>query len=218
MAEVVLLLEYLHSNGIVYRNIKPENLFIDSKGHIKLCEFFFAKYIFDRTFTTCGTPDYMAPEILHGSGHSFEVDWWAAGVLMFEMLSGYTPFPDAGENCIRDSFTILFPPNFNPEAEDLIKRFLVSQPDQRIGAVNGILEIKLHPFFTSPPAIDWIKMSYWDGIGPFFPAPIQTETENYPIRDGFDLTEEYIVQMMESSESQNPQFISSEIQAFFDCF
>lgn len=97
-AEVLLTLEYLHKNDIVYRDLKPENIVISmlERGHIKLVDFGFAKQLKNssqRTNTNCGTPAYIAPEVLRGNnGHSFEVDIWSLGVLMVELASGQTPF------------------------------------------------------------------------------------------------------------------------------
>ena len=88
-AEITLAIEYLHKLNIVYRDLKPENLLLDHNGHIKIADFGFAKLVTDRTWTLCGTPEYLAPEIIQSKGHTKAVDWWALGILIFEMLAGY---------------------------------------------------------------------------------------------------------------------------------
>lgn len=98
-AEIVLVLEYLHEQqgGVAYRDLKPENLLLDEEGHIRLVDFGFAKRLGGRdgsteTYTLCGTPEYLAPEVIHNKGHTTAVDWWALGILIYEFLTGYPPF------------------------------------------------------------------------------------------------------------------------------
>jgi serine/threonine protein kinase len=91
-AQLVLIFQYLHSKGIAYRDLKPENLLIDAHGQLKLTDFGFAKHVEARTYTLCGTPEYIAPEILLNKGHGKAVDWWALGILIYEMLAGTPPF------------------------------------------------------------------------------------------------------------------------------
>jgi len=126
-AEIVLVIEYLHRKNIVYRDLKPENILLDKRGHIKITDFGFAKEIADKTFTLCGTPEYLAPEVIKGKGYSFEVDWWALGILIFEMLAGYPPFYDENPFGIYEKILLgrlVFPSHFDSPSRDLIKRLL----------------------------------------------------------------------------------------------
>jgi len=156
-AELVLILEYLHSKSIVYRDLKPENVLLDERGHIKLTDFGFSKMVTDRTWTMCGTPDYLAPEIISGIGHSFAVDWWSLGVLIFEMLAGYPPFTDHSTLAlfekIRNAESLVMPAHFSSSAVDLIRRFLRVDPTRRLGHTKGgVQEIKEHAFFAD---VNW---------------------------------------------------------------
>jgi len=93
-AQVCLMFEYLHTKDIIYRDLKPENILIDGDGYLKLTDFGFAKYCETRTYTLCGTPEYLAPEVLLNKGHGKPVDWWTMGILTYEMLAGIDPFND----------------------------------------------------------------------------------------------------------------------------
>ena len=106
ITEIVTALEYLHSLKIAYRDIKPENLLIAADGHLRITDFGFAKQVEDRTFTLCGTPEYLAPEIIMSIGHNHSVDWWALGILLFEMLAGYPPFYDQNPYEVYRKITI----------------------------------------------------------------------------------------------------------------
>lgn len=91
---VASIFEYLHSKNIIYRDLKPENLLIAEDGYLKLTDFGFAKVVEQRTYTLCGTPEYLAPEILLNKGHGKPVDWWTLGILTYEMIAGIDPFTD----------------------------------------------------------------------------------------------------------------------------
>ena len=120
---------YLHDKQIVYRDLKPENLLFDAEGYLKVVDFGFAKHIIDRTWTLCGTPEYLAPEIITNKGHNLAVDWWAFGILMFEMLVGQPPFcaddpMDIYQKILRNR--VAYPSSMSKPAKDLIAKLLIS--------------------------------------------------------------------------------------------
>eukprot|EP01132_Coremiostelium_polycephalum_P004739 gene4739-5915_t len=170
-AEIILALEYLHRHNIVYRDLKPENLLLDNEGHIKITDFGFAKKVEDRTFTLCGTPEYLAPEIIQSKGHGKAVDWWALGILIFEMLAGYPPFYDDDTFAIYNKILagrITFPSHFDLDAKDLVKRLLTADRTRRLGALkDGALDVKNHKWFSD---IDWNKLRDRKIQAPFVPS------------------------------------------------
>ncbi|XP_006877299.1 PREDICTED: cAMP-dependent protein kinase catalytic subunit PRKX [Chrysochloris asiatica] len=155
-AEIVCAIEYLHLKEIVYRDLKPENILIDKEGHIKLTDFGFAKKLVDRTWTLCGTPEYLAPEVIQSKGHGRAVDWWAMGILIFEMLSGFPPFFDDNPFGIYQKILaakIDFPRHLDFYVKDLIRKLLVVDRTKRLGNMkNGANDIKRHRWFRG---IDW---------------------------------------------------------------
>eukprot|EP00164_Ancoracysta_twista_P002827 GFYU01003762.1.p1 GENE.GFYU01003762.1~~GFYU01003762.1.p1 ORF type:complete len:320 (-),score=79.82 GFYU01003762.1:602-1561(-) len=157
-AQIVLATEYMHSKGIVYRDLKPENLILDEDGHMKIADFGFAKVVEDRTWTLCGTPEYLAPEIIQSKGHGKAVDWWALGILIYEMLAGFPPFYDENPFGIYQKILagkIEFPSRaqFDANSKDLIKRLLTADRTKRIGNLKrGAEDVRNHRWFRG---FDW---------------------------------------------------------------
>ncbi|KAJ8660019.1 hypothetical protein O0I10_004246 [Lichtheimia ornata] len=169
-AEVVLAIEYLHSKDVIYRDLKPENLLLDASGHIRITDFGFAKHVPDITWTLCGTPDYLAPEIIQSKGYGKAADWWSLGILIFEMLAGYPPFYDEDHVKLYEKILhgrIRWPQYFDPDARDLLKRLLTSDLSKRYGNLKGGADdVKGHRWFHS---VDFNKVVARQMRAPYIP-------------------------------------------------
>uniref|UniRef100_A0AAZ3S6C0 Protein kinase C n=1 Tax=Oncorhynchus tshawytscha TaxID=74940 RepID=A0AAZ3S6C0_ONCTS len=174
-AEVTSALMFLHRNGVIYRDLKLDNILLDAEGHCKLADFGMCKegIINGVTTTTfCGTPDYIAPEILQELEYGPSVDWWALGVLMYEMLAGQPPFEADNEDDLFESILhddVLYPVWLSKEAVSILRAFMTKAPAQRLGCVlsQGCDEaIKKHSFFKD---IDWTLLEQRRLKPPFKP-------------------------------------------------
>ncbi|OJJ57065.1 hypothetical protein ASPSYDRAFT_59473 [Aspergillus sydowii CBS 593.65] len=189
-AEITMTIEFLHdAEGVVYRDLKPENILLDADGHIKLVDFGFAKQIGDReTYTLCGTPEYLAPEVIHNSGHGLAVDWWALGILIYEFLVGQPPFWDQNPMRIYEQIVegrIRFPQTMSPAAQNIISLLCKTIPAERLGHISGgSARVRSHPFFSD---VNWDDLYYRRIKGPIIPRvdhPADTGNfEEYPDPD-----------------------------------
>lgn len=191
-ASVVLAFEYLHAQNLIYRDLKPENLLLDQFGLLKLADFGFCKFVRNRTFTVCGTPSYMAPEIIAHKGYSKGVDWWTVGILLFEMLAGHPPFqtPSGGdrvqlyEEISKGTFRV--PAHFDADVKSLIKGLLRTRPHIRFGmnkegGARATDAIKNHPWFAG---FDWQALLWRKLKPPFIPkVDGNTDTGNFRSRE-----------------------------------
>lgn len=185
VAEIVLGLEYLHNMGIIYRDLKPENLLLSADGHIIMTDFGISKEGLscgdDRTSTFCGTPEYLAPEVLKQEQYNKAVDWWSLGTLMYEMLSGLPPFytedvQNMYFNIINTQLTM--PKGTDEETQALLSAFLEKDPNDRL---QDPAKIKEHPFFSG---IDWEKLYRKEVTPPYIP-PVKDEMDDSQISPEF---------------------------------
>jgi len=228
-AEIAIGILFLHQHGVVYRDLKLDNIMLDQEGHIKIADFGMCKEGLREGATTktfCGTPDYIAPEIIHYQPYGTSVDWWAYGVLLYEMLVGQPPFDGEDEEelfaAITDH-TVSYPKSISKEAKDICKGFLVKNPSKRLGCLEkGGEEIKSHAFFRR---IDWEKVEAREVQPPFKPKisdPRKAENFDKQFKrlqvkeTPPDPTSAYILSNLKGNEFQgfsfvNPEFGASEL-------
>ncbi|CAI2168799.1 11740_t:CDS:10 [Funneliformis geosporum] len=183
-AEVLLALEYLHKVGIIYRDLKLDNILLTLDGHIKIADYGLCKeeiWWGHTTNTFCGTPEFMAPEILLEQRYGRAVDWWAFGVLIYEMLLGQSPFRGDDEDEIFDAILedeILYPINMSRDSVSILQKLLTRDPEKRLGSGRGDAEdIKRHPFFKG---VNWEDMLAKKVPPPFYPSiSSPTDTSNF---------------------------------------
>ncbi|KAG5838339.1 protein kinase C delta type-like isoform X2 [Anguilla rostrata] len=168
-AEIVCGLQFLHTKGIIYRDLKLDNVMLDRDGHIKIADFGMCKEnVFgdNRATTFCGTPDYIAPEILLGQKYTFSVDWWSFGVLLYEMLIGQSPFHGDDEDELFESIrmdTPHYPRWITKESKDLLEKLFERDSTRRLGVIGNI---RTHSFFKT---INWVALERKEVDPPFKP-------------------------------------------------
>lgn len=182
------IFEYLHGKNIVYRDLKPENILIEKTGYLKLTDFGFAKIIEGRTYTLCGTPEYLAPEIILNKGHGKPVDWWTTGILLYEMIAGIDPFSDDDPMMVYQKILkgkIKFPSTFDSNAKSLVKHLLEADLTKRYGNLKGgVSDIKGHRLFKN---LDFTLLSQKQLPPPYIPK-VKNNSDignfaNYPDSD-----------------------------------
>ena len=190
-AEIALALGHLHSHKVVYRDLKPENILLDSDGHIKLADFGLSKeQIASSTQGSnsfCGTPEYLAPEVLNRSGHGTAVDWWSLGALLYEMLTGLPPWYSQDKRKLFASIQrseLRFPNYVSPGAQEILQALLERDASARLGSNEDVEEVKAHQFFQG---IDWEALLQKRIRSPFIPTiEPNSETSNNPDTTNFD--------------------------------
>ena len=179
IAQVALALGHLHKKNILYRDLKPENILFNEDGYLLLADFGLAKMTKskkDQTNSFCGTPEYLSPEMIIGTGHDHTVDWWTLGILLFELLVGITPFFHRNNHRMQYLITecpVTFPDKarlgfeVSPVARDLIKSLLEKDKTKRLGAQEDVAEVLRHPFFNG---LDIEKLLRKEIVPPYKPV------------------------------------------------
>lgn len=152
-AQILLAIEFLHKKDIVYRDLKPENVLIDSDGYIKISDFGLSRLNIkgNEAKSICGTPEYLAPEIIMKIGYGKPVDWWTFGSIVFEMLTGFPPFYTKNRNELFEKIKFAppkYPSYLSPSAKNFLEGLLKKDPSKRLGSVGGADEVKAHPWFN----------------------------------------------------------------------
>jgi serine/threonine protein kinase len=220
-AEIVSAFEFLHSKDIVYRDLKPENILLDADGHVVLVDFGLAKALLKtaQTKTFCGTPEYLAPEVVLNKQYGKDIDWWCLGSVLYEMLTGLPPFYAKARSSIFDKVLYEQPSfagmNISDEARDFICKLLKKNPANRLGhGSDGAHQVKNHPFFAG---IDWNKLYHKKYQPPFTPnSNIDHGLENFDpefLREsisGSVFEEPCMLDQMCPSSQENSPILSSE--------
>lgn len=218
LANIIIILENLHKNKIIYRDLKPDNLLIKENGYLTILDLSYSKQLNkdgDLTYTLCGTPNYLAPEIILNNGYNYSVDFWSLGIILFEMLVGVDPFNNKDPLLIYQNILnnkINFPKIIDRDAKTLINHLLVSEPNKRYGCLkNGINDIKNHRLYND---FRWKKL-YDNILDPPFVPVIESNEEslkyyylekiNVKLKEKFDKAKEDEKLKKDLQENKNPK-------------
>mmetsp|Transcript_3971 Transcript_3971/g.4783 ORF Transcript_3971/g.4783 Transcript_3971/m.4783 type:complete len:243 (-) Transcript_3971:146-874(-) len=200
-AQIIIAIGKLHEKGIMHRDLKLENVMVDETGYIKIIDYGLAKMLNDDEIATsyCGTPEYLAPEMVSSAGHDKTVDWWAVGIMIYEMMIGVTPFFNKNRKVLMSKIKhsrIVFPDrrtyriNYSDQCVDLISGLLKKSKEERLGATNDAAEILAHPWFSD---LDMTRLQNFELDAPFIPGASsggEINTRYFDARTGAqDLTE-----------------------------
>lgn len=209
VAEIAMAFGHLHSKDVIYRDLKPENILLDDGGHVCLTDFGLAKEMPQdtKTDTFCGTPEYLAPEIIQGSGHDKAVDWWSLGILLYELTVGIPPFYSPNVNDMYNKIqhgNLRFPPFLSDPCKALIIALLAREPAERLGSKDDFNDLKPHPFFAE---LDWDEV-YAKKVD----APFKPKVKGIEDTSNFD--EEFLNEPVVDSVVQQSQFGNNAEHAF----
>ncbi|XP_012268173.1 serine/threonine-protein kinase N isoform X3 [Athalia rosae] len=212
---VVLGLQYLHESRIIYRDLKLDNLLLDTEGYVKIADFGLCKEgmgFGDRTGTFCGTPEFLAPEVLTETSYTRAVDWWGLGVLIFEMLVGESPFPGDDEEEVFDSIVndeVRYPRFLSLEAIAIMRRLLRKNPDRRLGSSERDAEdVKKQAFFRN---ISWDDLLLRRVKPPFVPVI-------HFVEDVSNFDEEFTSEKPQLTPPKDPRMLNDQEQSLFRDF
>jgi len=218
VGEIALALGHLHSLAVIYRDLKPENILLDDNGHVCLTDFGLSKDVDkdDKAHTFCGTPEYLAPEIVTGAGHDKAVDWWSLGILLYELTVGIPPFYSQNVNEMYNKIqhgVLRFPPFLSEPCKNLIVALLNRDPTKRLGSKDDVNDIRGHQFFKD---MSWDKL-YKKEIEPAYKPKLKEKAETKQDTSNFDetFTKEPVVDSVVQG-SKLGETVAEEGNAFSD--